>query len=217
MIVLDIFAHSLHPGKGRVTLVEMIDVGSDSKCPQGTHTTDTEENFLLETVLPVSSVKMMGHLTVFGKIGIKIGVEEIKVCPSDRHFPYSGIHLPARHIHIDGEPFSVFIQHRFGGSLEKILCIIFRNLIALRSDSLGEVTVPVEQADCRHIHIHIRRFLEVVSRQNTKPSRINLERTVQTVFHTEIGYRRILPLGLCRHISVEFSHHGRKTVQKRLI
>ena len=194
MLLLHIFPEPLEAGKCGVALVVVVDGRIEAEGAEGAHTADTEEKLLLEAVLPVATVELVGNLTILRAVALEVGVKQIKVCAAYCHFPYAGAHIPAREGNLDNFPASVFVEYRSCRNLEEVLSLVFRYLIALRSYTLGEVAIPVKQADCHEVDVHITGLLEVVAGEYSETSRINLEGGVKSILHTEVCYRRVFPI-----------------------
>ena len=215
MLHLYVLAQTLKAGKCGMAFVVMVDSGVETQQAQGPHAADTEQDLLLQTVLPVASVELMRHLTVFRQIGFEVGVEKVEVGTADGHFPDTGSHVTSRKGHVDGPPVVMLVQHRFGGNLQEVLGVVFCHLVALGGDTLGEVAIAVKQADRHHVHVHVRAFLQVVTCEDAEASGVYLEGSLQAVLHAEVCNGGLLALGLERHVTVELVHHRRKPRQER--
>ena len=55
--LLDIVAQALQVAERSMTLVAVIDILLDTESLQQQHTTDTEQDFLLQSVLPVTAIQ----------------------------------------------------------------------------------------------------------------------------------------------------------------
>ena len=87
----------------------------------------------------------------------------------------------------------------------------------MSGDDLGEIAVTVQKSDSHQIDIHVTGLLEVVPGEKSETTGIDLQRGVQTVFHTKIRYRRILALGLEGHVGVELFHHGLELAEEGVV
>ena len=63
-ILLDVVAETLQVAESSMTLIAVIDILLDTHLLQCEHTTDTEQNLLLQTVLPVTTVERVSDRTV---------------------------------------------------------------------------------------------------------------------------------------------------------
>ena len=153
----------------------MINLRVESELSESADTADAEEEFLLETVLPVAAVKVVCHLTVLVNVGLVIGVEEVKVCTSDSNLPDAGSEVPSRECDTGGKPVAVLVHNRLGRNLGEILGIISGHLVSLGGKHLGEITVTVEKTNCHEVDVHVTGLLEVVSGQDAESSGIDAE------------------------------------------
>ena len=63
-ILLDVVAETLQVAESSMTLIAVIDILLDTHLLQCEHTTDTEQDFLLQAVLPVTTVERVSDRTV---------------------------------------------------------------------------------------------------------------------------------------------------------
>ena len=166
----------------------MVDGRVQADSTQGADSTYTEQNLLLETVLPIATIQLICHLAVLRDIILKVGIEQIQVRTADGHLPDAGVKFASRQLATDSNPLAFSIRYRLGRDLEEVLGVVFCYLVALRSNLLGEVTITVKQANRHHVNIHVAALLEVVACKDAKASGINLQRGIQSVLHAEIGY-----------------------------
>ena len=143
---------------------------------QGAYAADAEQDFLLQTILPVSAIELICNLAVFGNIVLEVCVEKVKVCASHGNLPDPGVKLASGKLAAHSNPLAVGAGNGLGRDLEEVLRIVFRHLVALRGDFLGKIAVTVEEAHCYHVDVHVAAFLEVVAGKDSETSGINLER-----------------------------------------
>ena len=91
--LIDIVAETLEIAQGSMTLVAMIDILLDAQFVEQQHTTDTKQNLLLETVLPVTAVEGMGDRLVEVGVHLVVGIQQIKLHATDIDTPYIGMNL----------------------------------------------------------------------------------------------------------------------------
>ena len=143
IVFLDIFTEPFKAGESGMALVAVIYLRVDAKDPQSPDSTDAQQQLLLETVLPIATVKMIGHLTVLGDVGLIIGVEKVQVGTSNGDLPDPGGDVPSGEGHASGHPVAGLVQDRLGGNLGEILRIVLGHLLTLSGEYLGEIAVPV--------------------------------------------------------------------------
>ena len=59
-----------------MTFVEMVDRDLETECLQNTQPSDSEDDFLFETIGLIAAVEMMGDLAIIGPVLIEIGIEQ---------------------------------------------------------------------------------------------------------------------------------------------
>ena len=203
VLLLHILTESFETCESGVSLVIMIHRRVQSQRTKRPHATDTQQNLLLQAVFVITAIELVGHATVFGRIGLVIGIQKVEVRAAHCHFPDAGIERAARQVHTYALPDAVFADNRLCRNLEEVLCGVVSDLIALRGKSLRKITVPVKQTYRHQIHVHIGSFLQIVAGQYTQTTGINLQRGVQSILHTEICHRRLRALVLFLHIGIE--------------
>ena len=82
---------------------------------------------------------------------------------------------------------------------------------------LRKIAIPVEQTYSHHIHIPVRCLFQVVSRQNSQPARIKLQRGVKPIFHAEIRYLHPALFPFQLHVTVKSTLNIVQTVKKTFI
>ncbi len=217
MAVLHILAEPLQTCECGVTLVVMVHRRIQAKCAERPDAAYAQQNLLLEPVLVVTAVKLVRDGAVLLSIGLIIGVQKIEIRTAHSHFPNTGVKGPSRKAHTYALPYAVLPYDRLHRNLEKVLGDVLGHLVALRGKFLAEISVAVQKADGREVHVHIRSLLQIVSRQNSQTAGIYLEGCVQTVFHTEICDGRLLPFRLLGHIGIEILYNAVHTRYEVLV
>ena len=189
-----------------MSLIAMINLRVDAQCAESADTADTEKKLLLESVLPVAAIEVICHLTVFFNVRFIVSIKEIEVSSADCHFPDAGRDGPSRECHASGNPVAVLVHYRTCRNLGEVLCVIFSHLVTLCGKHLCEIAVTVKQTHSHKVNVHVTCLFQVVTGKNTETARIDAERRIQTVFHTEISDGRVFSLGLKCHIIIEFLH-----------
>ena len=217
VLLLHILAKALQADECGMTFVAMIHLGADTEGAERADTADTEQDLLLQAVLPVTSIELMGDGTVLGKVGLPVGIEKVQVGTADTDLPDAGNDIASGECDAGSHPVAIGIKHRLRGDLQEVLRLILCHLVTIGGKLLGEITVTVEESDGDEVDVHVTRLLEIVSGKDAETSGIDLQGSVQTVLHTEVGYGRIGPLLLCRHIGVELRHHGIELGKESLV
>ena len=76
-----------------MTLVTVVNVLGDAHSLEGEHTTDTEEDLLLEAVLPVTTIELEGDGAVKLRVELVVGVEQVQGYATYLYLPYVSVHL----------------------------------------------------------------------------------------------------------------------------
>ncbi len=146
-----------------------------------------------------------------------VGVEQEEVRTAHLALPDACRKGAAREGDLDGHPVVLRVADGGDGELLEILGLVGRLLRAVGRQTLGEVTVAVEQTHGDHRNVLVRSLLQVVAGQNAQTARVDLQRRVQTVLHREVGDGRDLRIGLFIHVCGELAVHGVKHRQEALV
>ena len=76
-------------------------------------------------------------------------------------------------------------------------------MLTFRTQSLGEITVAIEETDSGHIYVAIRCLFDIVARQDTQTTRVDLQHVGQTILHREICDSRFFLVFRRVHVSAE--------------
>ena len=210
-------ADALQPEKCRMTLVAMGNVLRDMQRLERPHTADTQQNLLFEPVLPIAAVQVMRHPAILLEIGLVIGVEQVQVGTSHPAKPDAGRERTSRQGNRHGRPVAHRIAHGLDRQLREVLCFVSRLLSPLSGEFLSKITVPVQQSDRDHRHVLVGRLLQIVAGQDAQTARIDLQRSMQAVFHREIGDLRCRRIGFFGHVALELRIYRIKRSQERLV
>ena len=183
LLVVHQVADALDADERGMSFVAMEHIVLDAQCAQCADTADTEQDFLLEAVLPVAAVEVVGDLAVFLEVGLEIRVEQVEIRAADLAFPDARRKRTPREGDGDRQPVAGLVAHGRDREFIEILCLVGRLLRPLCRKTLREVTVPVKQAHGCHRDVLVRGLLEVVAREDAQAARVDLERRVQAVFH----------------------------------
>ena len=104
VVLLDQFPQPLETGKCSMSFVAMIDLRIYSEVPESPYSTYTQKEFLLQAILPVTTVKMVGYLAVFWNVGLIVGVKKVQVSTSHGNFPDPGCNVSSREGHAGSHP-----------------------------------------------------------------------------------------------------------------
>ena len=200
-----------------MAFVAVIDLRIHAEGAQGADAAETEEEFLLEAVLPAAAIELVGDLAVFGAVGLIIGIQQVQVGAADFDFPQAGAQVAAREGDLGGHPLAFGVKHRLGRDIQEVLRLIACLLVTLGGQHLGEVAITVQQADGDQVDIHVRGLLQVVTGQDTQAAGVDFQGSVKSVLHAEIGDGGIGAFGLRGHVSIELVHDGVQLGKESLV
>ncbi len=98
---------------------------------------------------------------------------------------------------------TVLIQLALDRKLTKVLSLILSHLLTIHRQRLSEIAITIQEANSHHVNIRVRSLLHVVTSQNAKTTRINLQNVAQTILHAQISHRRTSLVRLHVHIFTE--------------
>ena len=175
--------HALQAHEGSVSLVAVVNIFLDTQFVQGEHTSDTEQNFLLDTVLPVAAVELVGDLAVPLGVEFVVGVQQHEVDTTYSHLPQVGVHGASGVGHINNHRGSVCLFHLRDGQVAEVLRLVVSQLLSLGRECLCEIAVAIEEADGCHIDIAVGCLFQVVAGEHSETTRVDFQNMGQTIFH----------------------------------
>ena len=183
---LYVVSQTLKVGKCGVAFIAVIDIHLNAQLLQRQDTTDTEQIFLLHTVLPVAAIESVGDTLVKLGVHLIVSIEEIECHASYVHLPYEGMHGESSEGHINYYLLALAVEHALDGHTVEVLRLILCNLLSVHREGLSKVAITIEETDGSHINVGVRSLLHIVARQNTKTTGIDLDVVVHTILHAEV-------------------------------
>src|SRR5574344_284043 len=119
--------------------VAMINSRIDAKMPERPYSTDAKQQFLFESVFPISAIQMISYLPIFWHIGFIISIHQVQVGTAYSHFPETSIQSPSRESHTCGNPIALLIHNWRSRYLSEILSLVFGYLVSLSGKDLSEI------------------------------------------------------------------------------
>ena len=110
-----VVADTLYVDEGCMTFVAMIDILLDTQFLQHQDTTDTQQNFLLQTVFPIAAVEDVGDGTVELAVHFVVGIQQIEGHTTYIHSPYISMYVIVQIRNIDNHLIAVLVQYTFNG------------------------------------------------------------------------------------------------------
>ena len=145
----------------------------------------------------------MGYRPVEFRIHIVIGIQKIQFNTSYIHSPYGSIYLIIQIRYFYNHWIAIGIQLTLNRQAAEILCLVICNLLPIHGQSLRKITITIKETDRTHVYVAIGSLFQIVAGQYPQATGIYLQHVVQTVLHTEIGYRRTCLVRLHVHVFTE--------------
>ena len=181
----------------------MIYIFLDTQFLQSKNTADTEQDFLLQTVFPITAVKLMSDRTVELAVHLIIRIKQIERDTAHVYSPKESVYVIIQIRNVYNNLVAVFIQHAVDGQLTEVLSFVVGNLLAIHSQGLSEIAVTVQETDSTQIHIAVRSLFQIVAGKYTQTTGIYLQYMIQTVLHAEICNRRTIAIRFHIHVIAE--------------
>ena len=140
---------------------------------QGTHATDTQQQFLADAHAPIPTIQAGSQFPVFRSVSWHIGVKKEKIAAADFQPPHLGAKKAAAGIDFHRHRFARLPNGNFHGQLADVGLKILFPLPTVLVQALQEVALPVEQADADEGNAQVGCTLDVVSREDTQSAGIN--------------------------------------------
>ncbi len=186
-----------------MALVAMIDILLDAQLLQQQHTTDTEQNFLLQSVLPVTTIKAVSDRLVELGVHLVVGVQQIELYSTNVDTPYISVNHIVCIGYVNDQRRAVFIELALNGQRTEVLSLVVGNLLSVHRQALREVAETIEETNSTHIDVRVGSFLHIVASEHSQTATVDLQGRVDTVLHAEVCHRRTLGIGLHVHILTE--------------
>ena len=103
-----------------MTLVTVVNVLSDTHSLECEHTTDTEEDLLLEAVLPVTTIELEGDGAVKLRVELVVSVEQVQGHTTYLYLPYVSVNLIVDVGHSYYEGLAVLVHHALQGEVGEV-------------------------------------------------------------------------------------------------
>ena len=212
-----VVADTLNIDQCSVSFVTMINVFFDAQCFQRQDTTDTQQDFLFQTVFPVATIKLVSNRTVEFAVHFIIRIQQIQRNASYIYAPYVSMYIIVQIRNIHYQRLTICIHHTIDRKLTEVLCLVVSNLLSIHRQRLSKVAITVQKTYCTKIYIAVRSFFQVVASQYTQTTGIYFQDAAQTIFHAEIGNRRTFCIRFHVQIISEFCINFIHSSQNHLI
>ena len=156
-----------------MTLVAVVDVLLDTEFLQQQHTTNTEQDLLLQAVLPVAAVEGVRDGLVELRVELVVGVEQIKLHTAHVDTPHVCVNIIVCVRHIDDERIAVLIELALNGQGVEVLRLVVGNLLAVHREALGEVSKTIHETYGTHVDIRVGGLFHIVAGKHAQTARID--------------------------------------------
>ena len=88
----------------------MIDIFLDAQLLEQQHTTDTQQNLLLQTVLPVTAIEAVRDGLVEVRVHLVVGIQQVELHTTYIDTPYISVNLIVGVRNVDNHRIAVLVQ-----------------------------------------------------------------------------------------------------------
>ena len=195
----------------------MVDIFLDTQLLQCQNTTDTKQDFLLQTIFPVATIKLVSDGTVEFAVHFVVRIQQVKRDASNVYAPYVSVYKVVQIRNVYHYLIAVLIQHTVDRQLTEVLSFVVGNLLTIHRESLCEVAIAIQETDCTKVNIAIGSLFQVVAGKDTQTTGIYLKYLVQTIFHAEISNRRTFLVRFHIHVCSELRIHVVHSLQNNFV
>ena len=194
---LEVLPDPLDAQESRVSLVGMEHLGlgmpgDGAVGPHRPHPADAQQQFLAQPVVAAAAVEPVGHLAQVRVVLLDVGVEQQQRHPADLRDPdLRGEHRAVGQADPDPHGRAVGASQQRQRQAVRVAGRIALGLPALGRQRLGEVAVPVQQADADQRHTQVTGGLEVVAGQDAEAARVLRQRRGDAELGREVRDRRL--------------------------
>ena len=151
-----------------MSFVTVINFFLDTQFLQCQDTTDTEQNFLFQTVFPVTTIKLVSDRTVEFTVHFIVRIQQIERDTSHIHAPYKRMNKVIQIRNIHNHLITILVHYTFDRQLAEVLSFVVGNLLTIHRESLCKVTVTIQETDCAKVYIAVRSLFQVVAGKNAQ-------------------------------------------------
>ena len=187
-----------------MSFITVINIFLDAQCFQSQDTTDTQQDFLFQTVFPVAAIKLVSDRTVEFAVHFIIRIKQIQRNTSNIHTPYVCMNKIIKIRNVNYQRLTIGIHYAFNRKLTEVLCLVVGNLLSIHRQRLSKVAVTIQETYRTQINIAVGSLFQIVTSQYTQTTGIYFQDAAQAIFHTEISDRWALLIRLHIHVISEF-------------
>ncbi len=195
----------------------MINIFLDAQLLQRQDTTDTEQDFLLQTVFPVAAIELVSDGAVELAVHFIVSIKQIEGDASYVYSPHVCVYVVVQVRNVHYHLLALLVQYTINRQLSEVLRLVVGNLLAVHRQGLGKVTVAIQETDCTQVNVTVGSLFQVVAGKYAQTTGIYLKYVVQTILHAEIGNRRTLAVRCHIHVCTELGIYVFHSAQNNLI
>jgi hypothetical protein len=185
-------ADALQREERRVALVHVADGRLDADGVQGAQAADAEQDLLSNPHLAVAAVEARSDAAQLGRVFGQVGVEQVEFDAAHIDEPDLDSEGVRAEVDADLAGLALFVLDERGGPLVDVVHGIAFELPAIFGELLGEVALPIRQADADQRNAEIRSGLQVVAGQHAQAAGVDRHALVQAELGGEIGDRGVV-------------------------
>ena len=214
-VFLYVVAESLQVAKGGVALVAVVNLLLDAELLQSQCTTDSEQDFLLQSVFPLATIEGVGDGLVELRVHLVVSIQQVELDTTHVHLPEVSVNhvIHVGNLHHYGV--TPVVHDALNGQGVEILCLVVSYLLSLDIERLLEISITIEETHSAEIYVAVGSLLQIIARKHSQTTRVYLQHLGESILHTEISHGRTIRIGLHVHVGAEILvdllhalHHG---------
>ena len=167
---INIVAQTLQVAKSGMSLIAVIHILSDTKLLQHQHTTNTQQDLLLQAVLPITTVERVSNGLVELRVHVVVCIEQVKLDTAYIDLPNQSVNLIVQVRHIHNHLIAVLVQHTLNGKRVEVLGVILGNLLAVHAQRLCKISEAIEETNTTKVYIRVRSLFQVIAGKHAQTS-----------------------------------------------
>ena len=122
---------TLYVAQSSMSFVTVVYVFLDTQLLQQQHTADTQQNFLFQTIFPVTTIQLVSDRTVELTVHFIICIQQIQRYTTYIDSPYVCMYVIVQIRYVQYHRLVVFIFHTFQRQAAEVLCLVVGNLLSI--------------------------------------------------------------------------------------
>ena len=151
-----------------MTFVAMVNAFRDTELLQCQNTADTQQDLLLETILPVTAIERVGDGFVELGVHLVVRIEQIQLDAAYIDTPHIGMHLIVHVGNVHDNGIAVGVKLPLYGKRVEVLRVVLGYLLAVHAQALREVAETIEETDGAKVYIAVRCLFQIVAGEHAE-------------------------------------------------